>query len=273
MKKIGILSAMLFAITIMGAEKKDLPYYDDEFPRTGNLSYLKEQCKLDILYPSTEKNFPTLVWFHGGGLSKGKKHIPKLFKTDKIAVVAVNYRLSGKLAQCPDYIYDAAAAVSWVKKHIAEYGGDPNRIYIAGHSAGGYLTAMLALAPKYLNVYGMKPHDFAGFFPISGQMTTHFRILAERREKGLKVPAVVLDQYAPIQLARSAAPSIVLLVGDPAVEWPARVEENILLAARLKYVYKNKQIECHSLPTFNHNTVVNPAIQVINEKILQKRKE
>lgn len=162
---------------------------------------------------------------------------------------------------------------AWVKKHIAEYGGDPNRVYIAGHSAGGYLSIMLALDAKYLGAYNLKPKDFAGYFPISGQMTTHFRILRERREKGLKVPDVVLDEYAPIQLASTDAPPITLLVGDPAVEWPGRVEENILLAGRLKYIYKNKAIECHSFPTFNHGTVRNPGIEVINGILLQKKKK
>ena len=189
------------------------------------------------------------------------------------AVAAVNYRLSGKGAECPDYIYDAAAAAAWVKKHIAEYGGDPERIYIAGHSAGGYLTMMLALDGRYLGACKADPKDFAGYFPVSGQATTHFRILAERKAKGMKLPDVMLDEYAPIQLAHRGAPPITLLVGDPNVEWPSRVEENLLLAARLKRGYKNEKVECLSFPSFNHGTVVAPSIAAINNKILQANKK
>ena len=264
---------MAVAVIASAEKKADLAYYDEEFPRTGDLEYLQERCKLDLVLPQGKKGFPTMLWFHGGGLRNGKKHIPRNLWTKEIAVAAVNYRLSGKQAQCPDYIYDAAAAAAWVKKHIAEYGGDPEKIYISGHSAGGYLTMMLALDPKYLGAYKLKPEDFAGYFPISGQATTHFRILAERKEKGMTVPGVVLDEYAPIQLARKKIPPLVLIVGDPAVEWPSRVEENLLLAARLKRVFKNTQVECYSLPTFNHVSVVAPGILMINDFILKKPKK
>lgn len=274
MKKIWILLLMTAAAAfVSAAETKDLPYYDEEFPRTGNLESLERFCKLDLVIPEGKKDFPTLIWFHGGGLTGGKKYVPKNLRTDAIAVAAVEYRLSGKGAECPDYIYDAAAAAAWVKKHIAEYGGDPAKIYIAGHSAGGYLTMMLALDKRYLGAFKADPGDFAGYFPVSGQATTHFRILAERKAKGIAVPDVMLDEYAPIQLARRNAPPITLLVGDPAVEWPSRVEENFLLAARLKRVYKNEKAECLSFPSFTHGSVVAPAIAVINEKIIPKQKK
>ena len=273
MKRIWFLFAMTLIAAVLAEKKTDLPYYDAEFPRTGNLEYLQERCKLDLVLPKGKKDFPTLVWFHAGGLRRGKKHIPRLFQINDIAVAAVNYRLSGKDAQCPDYIYDAAAAAAWVKKHIAEYGGDPEKIYISGHSAGGYLTMMLALDPKYLGAYKMKPGDFAGYFPISGQATTHFRILAERKGKGMNVPSVVLDEYAPIQLAGKGVPPLTLIVGDSEVEWPSRVEENFLLAARLKRVFKNKQVECYAFPTFNHNSVVSPGIMLINNALLKKTKK
>lgn len=271
MKHLWILILLTLSAFVSAAETKNLPYYDEEFPRTGDLESLQKYCKLDLVLPEGKKDFPTLIWFHGGGLSSGNKYVPKNLRTDEIAVAAVNYRLSGKGAECPDYIYDAAAAAAWVKKHIAEHGGDPGKIYIAGHSAGGYLTMMLALDKRYLGAYKADPGDFAGYFPVSGQTTTHFRILAERKAKGINVPDVMLDEYAPIQLARRNAPPLTLLVGDPAVEWPSRVEENFLLAARLKRVYKNEKAECLSFPSFTHGSVVAPAIAAINEKILKAK--
>ena len=273
MKKLwSLILMMATAAFVSAAEATNLSYYEEDFPRTGNPEYLQEYCKLDLYLPNGKKNFPTLVWFHGGGLSSGRKYVPRNLRTDEIAVAAVNYRLSGKNAECPDYIYDAAAAASWVKKHIAEYGGDPDRIYIAGHSAGGYLTMMLALDGRYLEAYKTAPRDFAGYFPVSGQTTTHFQIMAERKAKGMNVPDVMLDEYAPVQLAHPEIPPLTLLVGDPAVEWPSRVEENFLLAARLKRVYKNEKVECLSFPSFTHSSVVVPAIAVINEKILKAKK-
>ena len=67
-------------------------------------------------------NFPTIVWFHGGGLTGGEKEIPFALKEKGFAVIGVNYRLSPKV-NAPAYIEDAAAAVAWVFKYVKNYGG------------------------------------------------------------------------------------------------------------------------------------------------------
>ena len=107
-------------------------------------SYKLERCKLDLHYPTDKKGFATLIWFHGGGLEAGEKHFPKEFLEQGYAVIAVNYRLSPR-AQNPAYTEDAAEAVAWTFENIEEFGGDKDKIYIAGHSAGGYLCLMLNL--------------------------------------------------------------------------------------------------------------------------------
>lgn len=76
-----------------------------------------------------------------------------MFMNQGFAVVAVNYRLSPK-AQNPAYTEDAAAAVAWAYKHIEEYGGSPRRVFVTGHSAGGYLTLMVGLDKSYLQNTG-----------------------------------------------------------------------------------------------------------------------
>mgnify|MGYP002508395644 CR=1 FL=1 len=80
-----------------------------------------ENCRLKMKLPEKGNGFATLVWFHGGGLSRGNKNYPENINTNKIAIATVNYRLSGKGASCPDYIYDAAAAVACVIKNIEKY--------------------------------------------------------------------------------------------------------------------------------------------------------
>lgn len=263
------LGAFLLMLTgaLAAAEKKNIPYYDPGFPQSGNREYLKERCVLDLSTPDGVKDFPTLVWFHGGGISRGNKHYPTGINRNKIAVAAVNYRLSGKGAECPDYIYDAAAAVAWVLKHIKEYGGNPDMVYISGHSAGGYLSAMVALAPKYLKTFGATPQQIAAALPISGQMTTHFQILNERRKKDPATPSILLDEYAPIFNASKDAPPMILIVGDSAVEWPARVEENQLLAARLRRNFRHRHVRCYAFESFNHGTVMAPGGAVVNNYI------
>ena len=98
-------------------------------------SYRTERCKLDIYYPEDIKDFPTVVWFHGGGLTGGNKHIPHELTEQGFAVIAVNYRLSPR-ATNPAYIEDAAEAVAWTFRNIRQYGGDPDKIIVSGHSAG-----------------------------------------------------------------------------------------------------------------------------------------
>ena len=77
----------------------DLPYYEN--PVDG--AYQKERCKLDLYYPTNSENFPTVIWFHGGGLKSGSKAIPEQLEEKGLAVVAVNYRLHPKV-NAPKYI-------------------------------------------------------------------------------------------------------------------------------------------------------------------------
>ena len=264
MKKTLFLSLMLGACVLQAAEVKNISYYEKKFPVQGNAAVLRERCKLDIKTPD-KKGFPTLIWFHGGGLTRGEKYYPRHIDTSKIGIVAVNYRLSGKNVRHPDYLYDAAAAVSWVLNNIEKYGGDVKKVFVSGHSAGGYLTAMIALDKKYLQTFGHKPKELAGFYPVSGQMSTHFRILQERREKDPATPSFAVDRYAPLYHASADAPAMILFCGDPTLDMPARVEENQLLAARLKYVYKHPEIRFVSIPLTGHGGCKEPSFAFINQ--------
>ncbi len=272
MKKLLAISAAAIVLPLTAAEKKNIPYYEANWPKTGNTEYLKIRCVLDLRLPDKQKKFPTLIFFHGGGIAHGSKHCPPHINREKIAVAAVNYRLSGDKAQAPDYLYDAAAATAWVLKHIAEYGGDPKQVYVTGHSAGGYLSAMIALDAKYLKAFGAAPEQLAAVMPVSGQMTTHFQILNERRKKAPDTPDIMLDEYAPIFHARKNAPPMMLFAGDSNIEWPGRVEENLLLAARLKRNFKNSNAVCYTIPNCNHGTVLGPSLIMINQYILDKLK-
>lgn len=93
-----------------------------------------------------------------------RKHFPKEFLEQGYAVIAVNYRLSPR-AQNPAYTEDAAEAVAWTFENIEEFGGDKDKIYIAGHSAGGYLCLMLNLDKSYLAKWNIDANSLAGAFP------------------------------------------------------------------------------------------------------------
>jgi acetyl esterase/lipase len=127
--------------------------------------------KLDLYLPKDKKNFPVLVFVHGGSWRSGDKSLyPALgnrFAKLGIGVAIPSYRLMPKNPH-PAQIEDTAAAFAWVYKNIAQYGGDASRIYVAGHSAGGHLVALLALDPSYLAKYDIPLTAIKGVAALSG---------------------------------------------------------------------------------------------------------
>lgn len=224
--------------------------------------YLAERCKLDIYYPSNQKNFTTVIWFHGGGIKAGNKEIPEKLKEKGIAVVAVNYRLHPKV-KCPVYIEDAAAAVAWTFKNIEKYGGSRNKIVVSGHSAGGYLTSMVGLDKSYLNKHEIDANDIAMLIPFSGHTITHFTV---RSEMGIDGKQPVIDKYAPLFHVKADTPPIVLITGDRERELLGRYEENAYFWRMMK-VAGNKQTRLYELDAFNHGGMASPALEILLQEI------
>ena len=126
-------------------QENDIPYTESSD------AYAQERCKLDVYYPTELKDAPVVVWFHGGGIEGGNKHIDPQLKNSGLVVVAANYRLLPK-APIDDILDDAAAAVAWTYKNIEKYNGSRRKIFVAGHSAGGYLLDMIGLDKRWLAV-------------------------------------------------------------------------------------------------------------------------
>ena len=243
--------------------QKDISYL-----HTGETdAYKQERCKLDLYYPADKKDFATLVWFHGGGLEAGEKHFPKEFLNQGYAVIAVNYRLSPR-AENPAYTEDAAEAVAWTFENIRQFGGNPDKIYISGHSAGGYLTLMLNLDKSYLGKWGIDANRIAGAFPISGQTTTHYTI---RKERGLPSGIPIIDKYAPSNNIRKDASPMILITGDKELEMLARYEENAHLYALLKAL--GQKVTFYEMEGFDHITVSAPACILINRQMKTHTRE
>ena len=226
--------------------------------------YMKERCKLDIYVPENVDSFTTVVWFHSGGLTAGEKSIPERLKNKKLAVIAVNYRLSPKV-KSPAYIDDAAAAVAWVFKNIQKYGGDPKKIVVSGHSAGGYLTCMIGLDKHYLAAYGIDANSIQKLVPFSGQMITHFEI---RKERGIKDTQPIVDEFAPLFHVRADAPPLYLITGDRELEMLGRYEENAYMCRMMK-LSGHKQTTLYELDGFDHGGMAEPAFDLLL-KILKK---
>lgn len=224
----------------------------------GFTEYMKERCRLDLYYPKDSAGYATVVWFHGGGLKAGNKFIPEQLQNQGIAVIAVNYRLHPQVT-APAYIEDAAAAVAWTFAHIAEYGGDPDLIFVSGHSAGGYLTSMVGLDKRWLAPYEIDADRIAGLIPYSGHAITHFTI---RSERGLDWDDVIVDEYAPINHVRKEAPPLVLVTGDRELELFGRYEE-VAYQARMMQLVGHAETYLYELGGYNHGEMAVPAHHIL----------
>ncbi len=213
----------------------------------------KERCVLDIHYPEGGKDLPVIVWFHGGGLTEGKRFIPVELKNQGVIIVAPGYRLSPTV-KAPVYIEDAAAAMAWVFNNIEKYGGSKDRIYASGASAGGYLAAMIGLDQKYLAAHGIDANKLAGIIPLSGQAITHFTVRQERGGSNLRPE---IDDLAPLYHVRKDAPPLVLITGDRELELFGRYEENAYLMRMMKLV-GHLRTTLYELQGHNHAEMTPP---------------
>jgi acetyl esterase/lipase len=145
----------------------NLTYYSGE-------SADKYRHRLDFYVPKGKKDVPVMMFVHGGGFTVGIKDqyafVGQVFASYGIATAVISYRLSPKTSY-PGHVQDTARAFAWLRAHAAEYGGKTDRIFMAGHSAGATLIAMLGSDPAYLAEVGESLDHVAGVIPISGSFT------------------------------------------------------------------------------------------------------
>lgn len=234
----------------------DVPFSDKED------AYSKERLKLDIHHHAEGKDMPVIVWFHGGGLTGGNKFIPAELMDSGYVVVAPNYRLIPNVGveECID---DAAEAVAWIFKNIDQFGGDPNKIFVAGHSAGGFLTSMIGLEKKWLEKYGENADSIAALIPYSGQVITHF---SDRMSKGIGELTPYIDDHAPLFHVRKDCPPYIIITGDAEQELYGRYEENLYMWRMMKLT-GHPDVKIYKLDGYNHGDMAAPAHHVLKHEI------
>tara|TARA_R110002049_G_scaffold279949_1_gene459060 strand:- start:5904 stop:6686 length:783 start_codon:yes stop_codon:yes gene_type:complete len=257
----------LFSQELKYKQVTSISYLNENLEQVSD--YQKEMCKLDIYYPKNKKNAPVVVWFHAGGLTAGKKSIPWALKDKGFVVVGVGYRLAKKV-KAENCIIDAAAAISWVFKNIENYNGDPDSIFISGHSAGGYLVLMAGLQDSLLKKHNIETSKLAGIISFSGHTITHFQIRSERGISG-KIP--VIDEFAPIYYVKKETPPILLVTGDRELEMLGRYEENAFFLRMMK-VSGNQNVDLLEMDGYGHNMVYPafPLLVKFVEKTVKSRK-
>lgn len=140
---------------------------------THSIAYAERaRHRLDVCRPVDAVAAPVVVFFYGGAWRRGNKelyrYVAKALARRGYVAVLPDYRIYPE-ARYPDFLEDGAQVVRWVKDNIARFGGDPNKIFLKGHSAGAHIAAMLAIDARWLRNVGLDPGcDIAGLIGIAG---------------------------------------------------------------------------------------------------------
>jgi len=141
--------------------------------RTANLSYGEGPRRMLDVYRPKDANgkAPVVVFFYGGNWVAGARadyaFVGRALASRGIVAIVADYRLYPEVSY-PDFLDDAAQAVAWSARQAGRYGGDPKRLYVMGHSSGGYNAAMIALDGRWLQKQGMSATDLRGWIGLAG---------------------------------------------------------------------------------------------------------
>jgi len=130
--------------------------------------------RLDIYRPAGAAppgGWPVVVFFYGGSWNRGERaqygFVGAALASRGLLALVADYRLYPEV-RFPAFLADSALALAWGLEHAAEQGGNPQRVFVMGHSAGAYNAAMLALDPRWLAASGHTPSELAGFIGLAG---------------------------------------------------------------------------------------------------------
>lgn len=190
--------------------------------------------KLDVYVPDgVVAGAPVLLFFYGGRWSEGRKEgfefvAQALTSRGFIAVVA-DYRLFPDVV-FPAFVVDGALAVAWVRRHAAEYGADPRKLFVMGHSSGAHIGAMLATDAAYLAAVGGGPAWLAGFIGLAGPY--EFLPITADDLKLIFGPRTAWPASQPVNFVNGDEPPMLLLHGKD--DHVVHAEDSIILAREVE---------------------------------------
>ena len=225
------------------------------------------QQSLDIYGPAArtvEESFPVILFLHGGGWRASDKNDPlgvhanvcKALAQRGLIAVNANYRLAPRVKH-PGPAQDVARALQWVVENIGNNGGDLNRVFLCGHSAGGHLAALITLDPKYLHAVDLSPEMVKGVVGISGVYDLdHFAGRNWMAEHLMTRVAFGRNQAqraeaSPISHVRSGAPPFLLINAEDDEKLEEEADQ---LAALLRIT--GSKAEAVIIPGTNHFTIL-----------------
>jgi acetyl esterase/lipase len=218
---LSILGAVVFLTDVGGADEP--PVRNNDVKVVRNIAYYEGQDadpvrhRLDIYVPKGKKDFPVVFFVHGGAWMHGDKNhfgiyaqLARCLAQHGIGMVSTNYRLSPKVKH-PEHIRDVARAFAWTYGNIEKYGGRPDELFVAGHSAGGHLAALLATDERYLKEQRLTLAAIRGAMPVSGVYTIPDQQIFH---KIFGKDQATLRDASPVVHVCAAAPPFLIIYGD-----------------------------------------------------------
>ncbi len=213
--------------------------------------------RLDVYRPASlavGAKAPVVVFIYGGSWRDGSKadypFVADALTAKGIVTVIADYRLYPEVAY-PGFVEDTAAAVAWSYRHVADYGGDPQRIFIAGHSAGAYNAAMVAFDPRWLAPYGLRPDQFRGFVGLAGPYD-FLPIVDAGVKEVFDWPNTPRSTQPIDHVSGRSIPSLLIAARTDTFVYPDKNTEP--MAAKLKR--DGADVTVHILDHVNHMTLV-----------------
>ena len=231
----------------------------DTYQARHNLAYgSAARQRLDVYMPAglkADARLPVVVFFYGGNWDSGArgdyKFAGEAFASQGLVTVVADYRVYPEV-KFPAFIDDSAAAFAWARNNIAQYGGDPDRMFVAGHSAGAYNAAMLAFNPDYLKRAGVEPGAVKGFVGLAGPYDFLPVRSAELREIfGYPDTSPATQPITFVIPGRKPPPSLLITAGKDSIVEPAN---SARLAQKLRAA--GGVVEEVSFPDLDHARLV-----------------
>jgi acetyl esterase/lipase len=194
-----------------------------------------------------------VVFFYGGGWEAGSKDMYRFvgatLAARGVTTVIPDYRVYPQV-RFPVFMEDAAAAVAWTRAHVTQFGGDPDRLFLMGHSAGGQIATLLALDGSYLQADGMSPSEVCGVIGLAGPYD--FLPLHSDTLKAIFGPEAGRPRSQPINFVSPQAPPMLLLAGED--DDTVDPGNTLRLAARLREF--GRPVDGRLYPGVGHKSLI-----------------
>ena len=256
-----MLPALLTACS--GADLLNATVATDTYRRTEGVAYGSDPRQLlDVYQPdAATRNAPLVVFFYGGSWSSGERadyrFVGEALASKGIVAVVADYRLSPAF-RYPAFVQDSARAVRWAFDHAAEFGGDTQRIFVMGHSAGAYNAAMVALDSRWLAAVGLRPSRLAGWIGLAGPYD-FLPIGDAKTQVAFNWPDTSADTQPLAYASKASPPALLLAPVNDSVVSPQR--STVAMAQRLKA--SGVRVESALFDGVSHVTLLASMAQVL----------